>query len=100
MPVSIRGSRIVLWAAAGAVAGVLASAPAAWARSYNVTPTSSCSLRLAIAAINSQTTQGSCLPGDGNNDTIFLASGIYTNTTSLVISRNMVLDGAGIGSTI
>ncbi|HWA76222.1 MAG TPA: choice-of-anchor Q domain-containing protein [Polyangiaceae bacterium] len=76
------------------------ASPRAQARTYNVTPSSGCSLALAIQAVNTQTAQGSCLAGDGNADTINLASGTYTFTNTLYISRSVVLDGAGVGSTI
>ena len=45
----------------GACAAAMLASPRAQARTYNVTPSSSCSLALAIQAVNTQTGQGSCL---------------------------------------
>src|SRR5262249_44656696 len=58
-----------------------------------------CTLRLAIQAVNTQTQQGSCAPGNGIADTINVQPGTYQFTSSLVISQSLVISGAGIGVT-
>jgi len=74
-----------------------------------------CSLREAIAAVNTQTssgvTQGECTAGDGSNDIITIPNGTYylshegsnddvNLSGDLDILRSMIIAGSGTGSTI
>lgn len=83
----------------GFCAGVALSAQAQ-ARTYSVSTTSSCTLRLAVQAANTSSAQGSCLAGDAGSNKIILAAGTYALTSPLTITKSLSIEGAGVGSTI
>lgn len=84
----------------GLCAGVFLLSAPAHARTYNVSTSSSCTLRLAVQAANTSTAQGSCLAGDAGSNTIILAAGTYPLTSPLTITKSLSIEGAGVGSTI
>lgn len=86
--------------ACGVLAASLFGGSRAEATTYNVTTSSACTLVLAVKAINTHTAQGSCSAGNGSSDTINLAAGTYTLGSTLTISRSLLIDGAGVGSSI
>lgn len=82
---------------------LLAHAPLAHADvTWNVTPSSSCSLSEAMnASLEGGGYTGPCTPGDSGNDTIHLAAGTYTLGASLAgIGNQLNIVGSGPGSTI
>ncbi|MGC4094153.1 MAG: right-handed parallel beta-helix repeat-containing protein [Polyangiaceae bacterium] len=89
---------IVLFAALCG-ASVFSSARAE-ARTYTVNPTSSCTLPLAVLAANTGKKQGGCSAGSADSNTINLEAGTYTLTSSLVITKSLIIDGDGVGSSI
>ena len=69
---------------------------------WNVTPSSACTLADAITANTTSATTGSCAAGTGGTGTINLAAGTYTLNADLpnVNTVPLTIIGAGVGSTI
>jgi hypothetical protein len=72
------------------------------ATTWNITPSSACTLADAITANNTGAISGSCAAGTGSTGIINLAAGTYTLGANLpsVINNNLNIVGAGVGSTI
>lgn len=84
---------------AGFLAASLFASVQADATTYNVTTSSACTLVLAVKAVNTLAAQGSCSAGSGS-DKINLAAGTYTLNSTLTISRSLLIDGVGVGSSV
>jgi len=70
------------------------------ATTFNITPTSDCTLPDAIVAANTDTASGSCDAGSGA-DTINLAAGTYTLAADLpAVTNSVTINGAGIDQSI
>ncbi|MDR1530260.1 MAG: hypothetical protein LBS40_07695 [Burkholderiales bacterium] len=65
---------------------------------------SACTLRDAVAAVNTATAVNSCAAGDGNNDTITFDAAVFSAATTImvspqiVISKELTINGALDGS--
>jgi hypothetical protein len=84
------------------VATQLAFAPKAEATTYNVTPSSSCTLEDALASAATDAPVGSCDAGDAD-DTINVGAGTYTLTAdlgTLVTAGNISIIGENATNTI
>jgi len=83
------------------VAGFFFSNHKVLAATYNITPSSACTLPDAITASDSDSITGSCAAGDSTN-TINLATGTYTLAANLptIINHSLTVDGAGPEKTI
>ncbi len=78
-------------------------APRAHAQTYNITPSSSCTLGDALVAAASESVFGACPAGDSTLDTINASAGTYTLTSAippLSTAGDISLVGAGATSTI
>lgn len=84
-----------------------------WAHAATITVTTTtdvtandgqCSLREAIAAANSQTAsgdaQGECIAGSDGLNTVVVPEGTYNLTSSLAISSDIRINGAGMNETL
>lgn len=73
----------------------------ALAATYNITPSSACTLPNAITASDTDTLTGSCIAGTSSN-TIDLAAGTYTLAANLptITTHSLTVNGAGPEQTI
>ncbi|HSX31409.1 MAG TPA: choice-of-anchor Q domain-containing protein [Candidatus Saccharimonadales bacterium] len=73
------------------------------ATTWNVTPSSACTLADAITASNTAATSGSCAAGSGSGTGVInLAAGTYTLSANLpqISTHALSIVGAGVGNTI
>lgn len=89
----IKGSGQWLLILGACAAGVLSTARA-HATQYNASPSGSCTLPLAIQAVNTQSTQGGCVFTGVGPDSIVLQAGTYNITSALHILKPVVIRGA------
>jgi hypothetical protein len=71
------------------------------ALSYNITPTSACTLPNAITAADTDTLTGSC-PAGGTSNTINMSAGTFTLAADLpaITTNSLTINGAGSEQTI